>query len=119
MSFSHYRRAALEKWKQKLGSNATYNKLICAFEQAGYQEYADAIRKLVLQISVNKTDNSTDEKLFPTLPECVSQPQLPIFPEPAELAQTITLSSATAVFIEEEYQKGQYIVFGTGRATLK
>ena len=40
------RRAALEKWKQKLGSNATYNNLIGAFERAGYRGYADTVRKI-------------------------------------------------------------------------
>lgn len=40
------RRAALEKWKQRLGSKATYNKLIGVFECAGYQGYADTVRQI-------------------------------------------------------------------------
>ena len=41
------RRAALEKWKQKLGSKATYGNLIGVFERAGYQGYADSVRSIV------------------------------------------------------------------------
>ena len=41
------RRAALEKWKQKLGSKATYGNLIGVFERAGYQGYADTVRRIV------------------------------------------------------------------------
>lgn len=37
------RRAALEKWKQNNGRDATYNNLIGVFKQAGYQEYADHV----------------------------------------------------------------------------
>ena len=40
------RRAALEMWKQKLGSTATYSNLIGVFERAGYQGYADTVYKL-------------------------------------------------------------------------
>ena len=40
------RRAALEKWKQQLGDTATYNNLIRVFELAGYQGYADTVRKI-------------------------------------------------------------------------
>jgi hypothetical protein len=38
------RRAALELWKQKLGSCATYNSLIEVFERAGYKDFADVVR---------------------------------------------------------------------------
>lgn len=40
------RRAALEKWKQKSGADATYNNLIRVFELAGYQGYAEIVRNL-------------------------------------------------------------------------
>ena len=42
------RRAALEMWKQKLGSTATYSSLIGVFERAGYQGYADTVYKVLL-----------------------------------------------------------------------
>ena len=103
----------MEKWKQKLGSRASYNNLIGVFERAGYQENADAIRKLILQSSSDKTENSTNEKVFPTLPDhAASVPQPPVFPEPAPILSSIALPSATAVLIEEEYQElqGQYLI---------
>ena len=40
------RRAALDKWKEKLGSSATYDNLMGVFEQAGYQDYADTIKNI-------------------------------------------------------------------------
>ena len=40
----NYRRAALEKWKQRLGPDATYMNLITAFEHAGYLSYAKTVR---------------------------------------------------------------------------
>ena len=40
-----FRRAALEKWKQKLGSKATYNNLISVFERSGYKEYTETVYK--------------------------------------------------------------------------
>ena len=36
----------MAEWKQKNGDNATYNNLIGAFERAGYQLFADNIKKL-------------------------------------------------------------------------
>jgi hypothetical protein len=38
------RRAALKLWKQKLGSGATYIRLIKVFERAGYKDLADVVR---------------------------------------------------------------------------
>ena len=108
----------MEKWKQNLGSNATYSNLIAVFERAGYQEYAGAIKKLMLQSSADKTEKFTEKKVFPTMPECVPQPQLPqlpVFPQPEPILSSIALPSATAVLIEEEYQElhGQYLVQDT------
>ena len=40
------RREALEMWKKARGPEATYINLIGVFERAGYQDYADAVRKL-------------------------------------------------------------------------
>ena len=101
----------MEKWKQKLGSKATYSNLIAVFRRAGYQEYADAVEKVILQSSVDKTENFTENEVFPTLPKCASLPellQLPVFPEPESISSSIiALPSATSVLIENESQ-GQY-----------
>ena len=46
MTYCSCRREALETWKQAHDSEATYINLIGVFECAGYQEYADTVRKL-------------------------------------------------------------------------
>lgn len=45
-NINHYRRAALGKWKQYKGSDATYKNLIVAFELAGHKDFADTVRTL-------------------------------------------------------------------------
>ena len=37
----------MEKWKQRLGSKATYRRLIGMFENANYKGYADKVRSIV------------------------------------------------------------------------
>ena len=37
----------MEKWKQRLGSKATYRLLIGVFESANYKGYADKVRSVV------------------------------------------------------------------------
>ena len=44
--FFRGRRAALEKWKEKLGRNATYGNLMCAFKKANNLSYADKVREV-------------------------------------------------------------------------
>ena len=41
---------ALEKWKERLGSNATYGNLIDVFERAEYRGYASKVRKIVCKL---------------------------------------------------------------------
>ena len=52
------RRAALEMWKQKLGSNATYNNLIKVFESAGHKDYADLVRRIAGSYRINLFANT-------------------------------------------------------------
>ena len=69
-------------WQQKLGTKATYRNLLIAFENAGYQGYAENIRKLVSDpISDLKTQSSSDN-LFASLPPKPLQP-LPPLQQPA------------------------------------
>ena len=42
-----YRREALQKWKQKFGSKATYRNLISVFRRAGYEGYAEHVYKIL------------------------------------------------------------------------
>ena len=37
----------MEKWKQSLGPEATYRRLIGVFESANYKGYADEVRSVV------------------------------------------------------------------------
>ena len=53
------RKAALLIWKQRLGSTATYQKLIDIFEHAGYCSYAENVRKTA-RVVESETDDSTD-----------------------------------------------------------
>ena len=39
------RRVALGKWKEHLGWQATYKNLMTSFEEAGYHQYADLVRR--------------------------------------------------------------------------
>lgn len=78
-----FRREALSQWKQKFGCNATYNKLSGVFERAGYQQYADTVRKLVQPQYSDEDDSSCDEDPFP-LPQPLSYPNLKS-PSPVQL----------------------------------
>ena len=52
----NYRRAALRMWKERIGSEATYQKLINIFEQTGYHNYAEIVRN----IACHKMDHFED-----------------------------------------------------------
>jgi hypothetical protein len=41
------RREALEVWKQKHGSSATYHHLFHVFKHAGYEDYAEKVRQII------------------------------------------------------------------------
>ena len=45
-------------WKQKLGSNATYNNLIKVFESAGHKDYADLVRRIAGSYRINLFANT-------------------------------------------------------------
>ena len=53
-----FRRAALQTWKQRNGSKATYSKLMKIFERAGYRNHADKLRKIA-EASDSETDDSS------------------------------------------------------------
>jgi hypothetical protein len=56
------RRAALMLWKRRLGSSATYQALITAFQHAGYRQYADEVEKLIIpHQDMDTEDSSSDE----------------------------------------------------------
>ena len=99
----NFRRAALEKWKQKLGSSATYNNLIGVFERAGYQEYADAVRKLVQpQMSLEVEDNSKLNLVAPSTTQLSQEPVFPELPESSSSSLRVATATATAVLIKQK-----------------
>ena len=40
-------------WEQKNGDNATYNNLIRVFERAGYQLFADKVKRLATERKID------------------------------------------------------------------
>lgn len=85
----------MEKWKQKLGSSATYNNLIGVFEHAGYQDYADAVRKLVQSQTLhNSVENNS--KLNLVSPNTTLLSQEPVFPELPESSSSLGVATVTA-----------------------
>lgn len=86
----------MEKWKQKLGSSATYNNLIDVFERAGYQDYVDAVRKLVQPKISHEMEHSS--KLNLIAPQLSQEPVFPELPESSRVAT----ATATAVLIKEK-----------------
>ena len=73
-----YRRKALKKWKQKLGSKATYKNLSKRLERAGYKTYADVVRKLSHEQDL--TDSFCQDAIGEPS-KILSSPPLPVFPE--------------------------------------
>ena len=75
----------MEIWKQSQGCNATYGKLIAAFESAGYQACADLVRKLANNIKI-PTDTFSDDKYCHRSPS--TSPLVPPSPEVESLFLT-------------------------------
>ena len=94
----------MQKWKQTVGSSATYRNLIDVFKRAGYRGYAEIVRKLVSQSNANTSVRVT---MHASLPQPPHDQLLPVFPEREVISSSsIVLPSATAVdlLIEKEYQ---------------
>ena len=101
-----YRREALEKWKQKFGSDATYNNLIKVFEQAGYKNYAEIVKDLVMKNV--QTDTAIDQTPPPLSEQLL--PQLPVFPSESECKQfsesPLYAAAPRVKLLEEDYPLG-------------
>ena len=98
----------MEKWKQKLGSSATYNNLIGVFERAGYKSYADTVKNLMknVEIDADNSDRITRNQTPP--PSEQSLPQLPVFPpEPEQVSEPPQYAIAAGVkLLQEDDQLG-------------
>ena len=64
-------------WKQRLSSEATYQKLINVFERAGYCTYADIVRNTVCDAESEMDDFSDYEE---PIPQPETYPHLKICP---------------------------------------
>ena len=101
-----YRREALYIWKQRLGSDATYQRLINVFEQSDFQNCAEIVRSIVCE---DESDSSDYDEPIPqpeTYPNVQSNP-----PPSPELSRHTSLcdeflltNSATA----NSLPKGEY-----------
>ena len=112
---NNYRREALYTWKSRNGSKATYAKLIKVFEQAGYKNYADKVRKIV-HISNSDTDDSSGSgEEHPQIEQPPAYPDykphaLPQVPQP----MTSTESTEVYVMVQENNQPKGKQMHGTG-----
>ena len=62
-------------WKQKLGLEATYRRLINVFERAGFQNYAEIVRSIVCEEESEIEDSSDYDEPIPQ-PETYPKVQL-------------------------------------------
>ena len=70
------------KWKQKLGSEATYQELINVFERADFQNCADIVRSIILCENESEVDDSSDYDEPIPQPETYPNVQLNSRPPP-------------------------------------
>ena len=67
-------------WKQRLGSDATYQKLINVFECAGYRTYAEIVRNTLCD---DESDSSDDSDYNEPIPQPEAYPQFKVNPPPS------------------------------------
>ena len=91
----------MHKWKQKLGTKATSKNLISVFERAGYKDYADNIRQMLVAegIPSDATDTTStySPKPFP-------EPK-PEFPSIESISLSSTATTTTTVVVEKENRR--------------
>ena len=97
----------MQKWKQKLGTKATHNNLIKAFEQAGYETYAEFVKGLVKNMQTD-TNRNTIINQTPPPPSEQPLPQLPVFPaESKQFSESPSYAAAPRVKLQQEdYELG-------------
>ena len=98
--FNFIRREALHIWIQRNGSKATYSRLINVFEQAGYRNYADLVRRIV-DVSNKDSSGSGEEQCQPnTYPQYKEQQVL------SQLPQATPESTEIYMVVEESLTEG-------------
>ena len=106
----------LHIWKKKFGSSCTYNKLIEVFEHAGYQSYADSVRRVVQDIEIQTSDEcsllTSQPETYPN-PLFKSQSHLPPQSQPLELSQYDQYICVKSTEEMRKLPKGKDSVFET------
>ena len=97
------RREALQIWKQRNGDAATFLKLIATFQQAGYQEYADNVKK----IGVGGSEGSSADQLHgveqpPTYPKQETQTVSQHPPRTPKASETVNV-----MIVKESHTTGK------------
>ena len=109
--FIIHRREALYLWKQRLGSEATYQKLISIFEQADFQICAEIVRTIICEDESEVDDSDYDEPIPQpeTYPNVESNPQpLPTLSRRiSSCDEYLLINPSTA----NDLPKGEYILF--------
>ena len=107
-----YRREALYIWKQRLGSEATYQRLMNVFERADFQIFAEIVRSIICEDESEADDSSDYDEPIPqpeTYPNIQVNP-----PSSTKLSRRISsfdefllINPATA----NDVPKGEYCFF--------
>ena len=92
------RREVLEKWKQELGPDATYNNLIKAFEHASHKDYAEFVKDLLMKNVPRDPGNFNSLRDNTPPPPSTEQPS-PVFPPKSE---SPSYAAASRVKLREE-----------------
>ena len=97
-----FRRAALQKWKQKHGTEATYNNLIQVFKKAEYKDYAVFVKSLANDVQT-ETEHSNRNAINQTPPT----PLKPVTSVPEQFSKSRLYATVAGVkFVKEDYEPG-------------
>jgi hypothetical protein len=100
----------LHKWKQKLGTNATSQKLISVFEHAGYKHYADNVRQMLVAEAIS---SDTADTTSTHSPKPIPEPK-PEFPSIESISISSAATTTTTVVVGRENRQGIYMIVRYG-----
>ena len=113
-SIYSYRREALYIWKRRLGSEATYQRLMNVFERADFQNYAEIIRSIVCE-DESEVDDSSSSDYDEPIPQPETYPNVQSNPPPSPKLSRCTSSCDEFLLINpataNNFPKGEYSVF--------
>lgn len=94
----------MHTWKQRNGTKATYRRLTRIFERAGYQSYANEIRRIA-QLSDSETDESSGSGEEQSQPEQLTYPLTKSLEALPQVPPTIP--KATETYVIETLPEGK------------